>query len=110
LIADVLEWNKKALCKVHIYKENKVCKLYILTTQKDKNPTKIHDNNKIIAYSRTYETKRLFVVGNFSKKKVSYDIPIWAVRKILINNYDKLTVRGTTITLEPYQAVVFEEE
>ena len=86
-----------------IKKENKIA-VYGRTDEYD------HDNNKIIAYSRTYETKRLFVVGNFSKKKVSYDIPIWAVRKILINNYDKLTVRGTTITLEPYQAVVFEEE
>ena len=68
-----------------------------------------HDNKQVIAYARVLDTHRLFVVGNFSRKKAVYQIPIWAVRKVLLNNYDHLKAEGTKITLEPYQAVVFEE-
>ena len=69
-----------------------------------------HDNTKIIAYSRQYEGKRLFVAGNFSKKKTEYTLPSWVKgSEILINNYPDLNMTDNTVVLEPYQAVVFEK-
>ena len=68
-----------------------------------------HDNRKIIAYSREYEGKKLFVVGNFSKHRVSYSLPDWVKNeKMLISNYDELERKSLTLTLKPYQAIVFE--
>ena len=68
-----------------------------------------HENKKIIAYSREYEGKRLFVAANFSKKTVSYKLPEWAAdASILLNNYDAADLKGSTATFKPYQAMVIE--
>ena len=68
-----------------------------------------HDNRKIIAYSREYEGKKLFVVGNFSKKKTSYTLPEFVKKaSVLINNYDTEERNDLKITLKPYQAIVYE--
>jgi len=74
-----------------------------------------HDDNKIIAYSRTVESdeaaKRLFVLGNFSDKYVEFDIPEdFAPTKleVLLTNYE-YTVTGRTMQLRPYEAILFEE-
>ena len=70
-----------------------------------------HDNKKVIAYSRQYEGKRLFVVGNFSNKEVSYKLPVWIIHsKILINNYDEMKLNDMVVTLRPYQAIVMAEK
>ena len=66
-----------------------------------------HENKKIIAYSREYNGHKLFVVGNFSKKTVSYQLPEWIRSKVLINNYDNLKQNEQTVELKPYQAVVY---
>ena len=69
-----------------------------------------HDNRKVVAFSRTYQGKRLFVAGNFSKKKVIYRLPEWVEEtEVLLNNYKSLNVSEGKITLEPYQAVVWEK-
>ena len=69
-----------------------------------------HDNRKVVAFSRTYQGKRLFVAGNFSKKRVTYRLPEWVEdAEVLLNNYKSLNVSEGKITLEPYQAVVWEK-
>ena len=70
-----------------------------------------HDNRRVIAYSRQYNGRRLFVAGNFSGKTVEYQLPIWiATGKLLLNNYDELERNGLKVTLKPYQALVFAEK
>ncbi len=68
-----------------------------------------HDNRKIVAYSREYEGKKLFVMANFSKKETAYQPdPQFMNGKILLNNYDDLKRDETKVNLKPYQAVVME--
>ena len=68
-----------------------------------------HENKKIVAYSREYKGKKAFVVGNFSKKEVTYRLPeLVKSDAVLINNYEDLIRDGQTIKLKPYQALVFE--
>mgnify|MGYP002514413219 CR=1 FL=1 len=68
-----------------------------------------HENKKIVAYMREYKGKKAFVVGNFSKKEVTYRLPeLVKSDTVLINNYEDLIKDGQTIKLKPYQALVFE--
>ncbi|MBQ1508331.1 MAG: alpha-glucosidase C-terminal domain-containing protein, partial [Erysipelotrichaceae bacterium] len=70
-----------------------------------------HDNRKIIAYSREYEGKRLFVAANFSKKTVKYTLPDWAANaEVLLDNYGDFSSGNGTVVFRPYQAVIFEEK
>ncbi|MBQ5952880.1 MAG: alpha-glucosidase [Lachnospiraceae bacterium] len=67
-------------------------------------------NRKIFAYFRSYNGKKLFIIGNFSNKTLSYALPDWTDgAKILINNYETLSGSGGQITLQPYQALVWEK-
>lgn len=67
-----------------------------------------HENKRVIAYSRKYKEEKLFIAGNFSKKTTNYKLPDWVKpSNVLLNNYPDLTVKDSTITLKPYQAVVF---
>ena len=69
-----------------------------------------HDHKRIIAYERSYEGRRNFVVANFSKKKTSYKLPDWVKEEnIVLNNYEAYKKENDKILLEPYQALVFEE-
>ena len=66
-----------------------------------------HENRRIIAYSRTYQGKRLFVCANFSKHTTIYKLPDDVKKyKIILNNYDALGRNGQKVRLRPYQAVV----
>ncbi|MBQ9424927.1 MAG: alpha-glucosidase [Erysipelotrichaceae bacterium] len=68
-----------------------------------------HENKKVIAYSREYEGKKLFVLGNFRKKNVTYEMPQeFADAEVLISNYEDIQKDGSKITLKPYQAIVWE--
>ena len=66
-----------------------------------------HENRRIIAYSRTYQGRRLFVCANFSRHQAVYKLPeeIKSYR-VILNNYDALGRNGQKIRLRPYQAVV----
>lgn len=66
-----------------------------------------HKNRSVIAYSRTYEGNRVFVAGSFSRHAVKYTLPEWVGNEVLISNYDEVERNGQTVTLKPYQAVVF---
>ena len=68
-----------------------------------------HENRKIIAYSREYEGRKLFVMANFSAKETAYaPDPQLLKGRILLNNYDGLECEGNRTVLKPYQAVVME--
>ncbi len=83
-------------------------------------------HRRVIAYSRSYEGRRLFVVGNFSASPVAYTLPSWLDEtKVLIDNYSEMTstsslakekgaanrqtITSSVLHLKPYQAVVLEE-
>lgn len=69
-----------------------------------------HMNPRIIAYSRQYQGKRLFIIANFSKRNTPYHLPVWlSDAKVLLNNYQDLDRKEQKITLWPYQALVLEE-
>ena len=66
-----------------------------------------HENRRIIAYSRTYQGKRLFVCANFSKHTTIYKLPDDIKKyKVILNNYDALGRNGQKVRLRSYQAVV----
>jgi len=68
-----------------------------------------HENRRIIAYSREYEGSRYFVVGNFSKKEIGYEIPEeFRNSDMVLNNYDDVKKEGNRILLHPYQAIVMK--
>lgn len=65
-----------------------------------------HNNKRIIAYSRTYKGKKLFVYGNFCKHNTNYQVPEeFKDYRILLTNYqDKKDG-----VLRPYEVVVLEK-
>ncbi|MBQ6366971.1 MAG: alpha-glucosidase [Erysipelotrichaceae bacterium] len=90
--------------KLLAIKKNNETAIYGKTEEYD------HINKKIAAYSREYNGKRLFVVSNFSNKQTDFIVPQWVKNaKVLLSNYDELIRKGQTLTLHPYQAVIFEE-
>lgn len=67
-----------------------------------------HNNKKVIAYTRTYNDKKIIVVGNFKKHNIKYDVPCeFKNAKILLSNYDCDNYNGK---LKPYQVVVLEQQ
>jgi glycosidase len=66
-----------------------------------------HESRRIIAYSRMYQGKRLFVCANFSRHTTIYKLPDDIKKnKVILNNYDALGRNGEKVRLRPYQAVI----
>ena len=75
-----------------------------------------HNNRRVIAYSRTYQGKKLFICANFSKHTTFYNFPDELGKyKIVLNNYEVdrkpaplpfVGRKGQRLILKPYQAVV----
>jgi oligo-1,6-glucosidase len=66
-----------------------------------------HESRRIVAYSRTYQGKRLFVCANFSRRTAIYRLPDEIKKyKVILNNYDALGRNGQKVRLRPYQAVI----
>jgi glycosidase len=75
-----------------------------------------HENRRVIAYSRTYQGKKLFICANFSKHTTIYNFPDELGKyKIVLNNYQVngrparlpfVGKKGQKLILKPYQAVV----
>lgn len=75
-----------------------------------------HENRRVIAYSRTYQGKKLFICANFSKHTTIYNFPDELGKyKIVLNNYEVggrptslpfIGRKGQKLILKPYQAVV----
>ena len=75
-----------------------------------------HENRRVIAYSRTYQGKKLFICANFSKHTTIYNFPDELGKyKIVLNNYQVdgrparlpfIGRKGQKLILKPYQAIV----
>jgi glycosidase len=75
-----------------------------------------HENRRVIAYSRIYRGKKLFICANFSKYTTIYNFPDELGKyKIVLNNYEVggrptslpfIVRKGQKLILKPYQAVV----
>jgi oligo-1,6-glucosidase len=65
-------------------------------------------NEKVYAYTRTLNGKKILVLLNFSTSKPKFDIPKTTgnTLNVLINNVSALSVKKNTVTLEPWQALV----
>ena len=68
------------------------------------------ENDKVYAYTRTLNDKKVLVVLNFSKTSTTFTIPknIGMPGEILINNLKEITVQESVAKLQPYQAVVMK--
>ena len=67
------------------------------------------NNPKVYAYTREMDGQKILVLLNFSKDNASAAIDIKIDKaKLLISNYTDNTLRKDTITLRPYEAVVYE--
>ena len=69
------------------------------------------DDRNIISYSRTYNGKRMRVIGNFSGRPHTYSIPRdFELRdlRVAMSNY-RGQVIGRKIKLRPYEAILFRE-
>lgn len=67
------------------------------------------EDDKIYAYTRELGETKILVLLNFSKEKVSVNLPeIGDMQKMIINNYDSFEIKGNEAKLLPYQAVIFE--
>lgn len=63
-------------------------------------------NESIFAYKRVYKRENIYVIANFTDKKVSNSINI-EPRGIILSNYSKLNHDLNKGTLSPYEVVVF---
>ena len=69
------------------------------------------DNRNIIAYSRSYEGRRMLIVGNFSGRTHRYRLPLdfdLSDLEIAFSNYDGQS-NDRVIKLRPYEAILFRE-
>ena len=66
------------------------------------------ENDKVYAYTRTLDKKKVIVLLNFSKTTTTFDIPknIGTTGQVLINNLKEIILQERAIKLQPYQAVV----
>lgn len=101
-------------------KDPKTCLNYFRKVVKLRNNNKVliygdyklldKENSKIYAYTRTLDNVKMLVLLSFTKEPVQWKIPddLQLTSEIMINNYDTINNEKTTISLKPYQAVVFK--
>ncbi len=70
----------------------------------------IPDHEMVYAFTRTLENDTLLVLLNFSETESIIDMETLNGQNILINNYDDLDIEGTSVKLQPYQAVIVSME
>lgn len=69
------------------------------------------EDENIYAYTRTYESQTLLVVLNFSEENQIFEVPAELQGKkdeILITNYSGHETLQNTITLRPFEAIVYQ--
>jgi len=67
------------------------------------------EHEQLYAYSRTLGDVKALVLLNFSTEKVEFELPKdFNKANILINNMDALSKKGSTVELQPYQAVILQ--
>lgn len=71
----------------------------------------LENNPSIFAYIRTYGEEKLLVIANFTADKCVFELPediSYSDLELLIHNYDVEVGSIDTITLRPYEAMVFK--
>jgi oligo-1,6-glucosidase len=70
----------------------------------------VPEDESIYVYTRTLESQKLLVLLNFTNEDQSFDVPADLQGKkneILISNYEANTEYGSSISLKPYEAIVY---
>lgn len=67
----------------------------------------MEEDEDIFAYTRELGAKRLLVIGNFHDVERTVTLP-YAVRKILLSNYQTPQINALQVTLRPYEALMAE--
>lgn len=72
---------------------------------------KLYDpqHKQVYTYTRTLDNDMLLIVLNFKKETVVYELPFQLEENAepLVNNMSAFALAGNTVTLEPYQALIF---
>ncbi len=65
------------------------------------------DNEKVYAYTRALNKKKVLVLLNFSTSLTKFEIPKTSGSlNVLMNNIASLNIKNNIVTLEPYQALL----
>jgi oligo-1,6-glucosidase len=70
----------------------------------------VPEDENIYVYTRTLESQKLLVLLSFSSEQQSFEVPAELQGKkneILIANYEAISEYGETISLRPYEAIVY---
>lgn len=67
------------------------------------------DHPQVYTYTRTLDEEKLLIVLNFSKEEVLYKLPfvLDIGTEPLVNNMLSFKIENDTVTLSPYQALIF---
>ncbi len=66
------------------------------------------EHEEIYAYTRSWKGEKMLVVLNFSEKNATINLEeVKSIKEEVINNLQSTDVKDGTITLLPYQAVIF---
>lgn len=66
------------------------------------------DHDKIYIYKRKLNDQVLLVINSFSRKNITYDLSAFVISSSLISNYKNLKIKDTTLTLRPFESIVFD--
>ena len=67
------------------------------------------EHKDIYAYTRSMDGKKWLVILNFKANNTEISIPeLNATTTLIINNYDTINLKGSTLQMQPYQAILFE--
>ena len=67
----------------------------------------LEEDGDIFFYVRSLEGKRLLVLGNFSDRERTVELP-FGIRKTVLTNYPEIRMEGNTVVIRPYEAVMAE--
>ncbi len=66
------------------------------------------DHPDIYAYTRQLDGEKMLVLLNFTNRNARTKLPeTSAINETVINNYESVVMEAETITLQPYQALIF---
>lgn len=66
------------------------------------------DHESVFIYERSYNHKRLIIIGSFANKDIEFNINDYPIKNILIQNYNDVTIINTHIKLRPFETIVYE--
>lgn len=87
-----------------------------MMTLRDEHPVLVYgdyqlllpDDEQVYAYTRTLGDQKMLVLLNFSTKNADISLPAsMAVGNVMINNYPSVNRQNSSISLDPYQAVIY---